>query len=75
MKRIVLMGVAVMMLSGCGSMFGRHDGAYSGGAFPATRFDWRYMTSSGGFPPIYALDLPFSIITDIIMLPSDADWI
>lgn len=72
MKRIFLLGVAAMMLSGCGTILGRHDGAYAGGVYPATQFDWRAMTCSCGFPPVFILDLPFSIVSDTIMIPWDA---
>lgn len=72
MKRIILLLVMTSLLSGCGALFGRHDGAYSGGVYPATRFDFRAMGSTPfPAPLLFALDLPFSLISDTIMIPAD----
>ena len=72
MKRILLLLVITSLLSGCGALFGRHDGAYTGGIYPATRFDFRAMGETPiPAPLLFVLDLPFSIITDTIMIPED----
>ncbi|MDR3431933.1 MAG: YceK/YidQ family lipoprotein [Rouxiella aceris] len=68
--RIALLGVALMTLSGCGSIISRtvpgqgHGNQY----YPGVRWDlrdgpWRYVT---------VIDVPLSMIVDTFMLPVDA---
>ncbi|WP_395490722.1 YceK/YidQ family lipoprotein [Cedecea davisae] len=72
MKRILLLICMSSLLSGCGMMFGRHDGEYSGGIYPATQFDFRAMGATPfPVPLLLILDLPFSIVSDTIMIPAD----
>lgn len=67
--RIILVGVMVMLLSGCGSIISRtiagqgHGNQY----YPGVQWDvrdsaWRYVT---------ILDLPFSLLLDTLLLPID----
>lgn len=67
--RIILIGVMVMLLSGCGSIISRtiagqgHGNQY----YPGVQWDvrdsaWRYVT---------ILDLPFSLLLDTLLLPID----
>jgi len=68
--RVALLGVALMTLSGCGSIISRtvpgqgHGNQY----YPGVRWDlrdgpWRYVT---------VIDVPLSMIVDTFMLPIDA---
>jgi len=68
--RGALLGVALMTLSGCGSIISRtvpgqgHGNQY----YPGVRWDlrdgpWRYVT---------VIDVPLSMIVDTFMLPVDA---
>lgn len=68
--RIIMMGVAAVSLSGCGSIISRtmpgqgHGNQY----YPGVQWDlrdsaWRYVT---------VIDVPLSMIVDTFMLPIDA---
>lgn len=67
--RIIVAGIMVMLLSGCGSVISRtvpgqgHGNQY----YPGVQWDvrdsaWRYIT---------ILDLPFSLVFDTLLLPLD----
>lgn len=72
MKKLIGLVLVASLLSGCGTLFGRHDGGYSGGIYPATKFDFRSMADTPfPVPLLLILDLPFSLISDTIMIPAD----
>jgi uncharacterized protein YceK len=70
MARMVMLGIGIMLLSGCGSIISRtvpgqgHGHQY----YPGVQWDmregpWKYVT---------VIDVPLSMIVDTFMLPIDA---
>ncbi|CFQ69812.1 putative lipoprotein [Yersinia similis] len=68
--RLVLVGSALMLLSGCGSIISRtvpgqgHGHQY----YPGVQWDMR----EGAWKYIIVIDVPLSMIVDTFMLPIDA---
>ena len=76
--KIALIGFVILLLSGCGTLFGR-SGVPSlypndftspqSGVYPAVQLDWKFMQTP--FLILGLIDLPISLVTDTLMLPVD----
>lgn len=66
------------MMSGCSSIDVRgNDAPHENTVFPATKKDFSLITQKnnivlGDLKYIFILDIPFSLVTDILLLPYDA---
>ncbi|MDT4860307.1 hypothetical protein FQZ97_948610 [compost metagenome] len=68
-KKLLLVMVCAILVSGCGALFGRRG---SEGIYPATRMDVEWMLNVPfPAPLLLALDLPISLAVDTVMLPHD----
>lgn len=68
--RAVLLGLCVVVLSGCGSIISRTmpDQGHGNQFYPGVQWDvrdtpWRFLT---------IIDLPLSLVVDTLLLPVDA---
>ncbi|MGT8859138.1 YceK/YidQ family lipoprotein [Enterobacter sp. 186315] len=72
MKRIVIVALISMFLSGCGTFVSRDPFFKKPGVYPATRFDAEGIEElEFPYPLFLALDMPISLITDTLLIPYD----
>ena len=69
-----LCGATVVLLSGCSSMMS-HTGGGEQGYYPGTRNSYKMLADSDtswGLKPLVALDMPFTVVADTLLVPWDA---
>ena len=78
MHKTLLIALTFFMLQGCASYFARgSDTPHANNVFPATQTDFRILGERNNivlgneFKYIFILDIPFSLLTDILLLPYD----
>lgn len=72
--RIGLFTVGAIALSGCSSMMS-HTGGGEQGYYPGTRNSYKMLAdgnTSWGLKPLVALDMPFTVVADTLLVPWDA---
>ncbi|WP_313081047.1 YceK/YidQ family lipoprotein [Atlantibacter sp.] len=71
--RILMIGCTLTLLTGCSSVM-THTGGGEKGVYPGTRTSVDHLGDdniSWGFKPLIALDLPFTVVMDTVLLPWD----
>ncbi|WP_300004227.1 YceK/YidQ family lipoprotein [uncultured Cedecea sp.] len=72
MKRIIIVALISMFLSGCGTFLSRDPFFKNEGVYPATRFDAEMIKESESpYPVFFAMDIPVSFVTDTLLIPYD----